>query len=62
MSAMIHPIIYHGGKSTWNWWFQPTPKGWFFISYKWVIIPLTIDLSPININKPYLVGGFNLPL
>jgi hypothetical protein len=28
-----------------------------YISYKWIIIPLTIDLSPININKPYLVGG-----
>ena len=23
-----------------------------------VIIPLTIDISPININKPYLVGGW----
>ena len=61
MSAMIHPIIWrkiHMELVV----YLPTPKGWFCISYKWVIIPLTIDLSPININKPYVVGGFNLPL
>ena len=31
---------------------------WCSPSYKWSIIPLTIDISPIN-HQLSLVGGFN---